>query len=120
MAGPKVLLIDDDPAVLKVTRDSLEILGTFEVHTASNGQRGLELAHELEPDFIVCDLIMPVVDGREVIARLRADEATRDIPILLLTSVGDVAQALGIEGVEVMDKPFDPMELVARIQAATR
>ncbi|MCA9795886.1 MAG: response regulator [Candidatus Eremiobacteraeota bacterium] len=119
MAGPKVLLIDDDPAVLKVTRDSLEILGSFEVHTANNGERGLELAGQLRPDFIVCDLIMPGLDGEQVIARLRADEATRAIPIMLLTSVGDVGQSLGIDGVEVMDKPFDPMELVARIQAST-
>jgi signal transduction histidine kinase/CheY-like chemotaxis protein len=84
--GPRrVLAIDDDPAVLEVVRRALSRAG-FEVMTARGGAEGLEIARSERPGLIVVDLLMPEVDGFEVIARLRADAATKDAAILVLTS----------------------------------
>jgi signal transduction histidine kinase/CheY-like chemotaxis protein len=80
-----VLAIDDDPIALDIIEDTLAPLG-FTVRRASSGQDGIELAHTVGADLVICDLMMPEVDGFEVIARLHAAGATASIPILVLTA----------------------------------
>ena len=83
--GPiDVLAIDDDPAALEMIDATLAPFG-FAVHRARTGQEGLHLVHALHPDLVICDLLMPGVDGFEVVGRLHADPATSSIPILVLT-----------------------------------
>jgi signal transduction histidine kinase/DNA-binding response OmpR family regulator len=80
-----VLAIDDDPLALDIVEKTLAPLG-FKVSRASSGQEGIELAMSLGADLVICDLMMPVVDGFEVISQLRASAATASIPILVLTA----------------------------------
>ena len=80
-----VLAIDDDPVALDIIEDTLAPLG-FSVRRASSGQEGIELAHTVGADLVICDLMMPEVDGFEVIAQLHDAVATSSIPILVLTA----------------------------------
>jgi DNA-binding response OmpR family regulator len=116
----KVLLVDDEPAITENLAPFLERAG-FEVLTASNGEQALELIADETPDLMVLDVLMPKVDGREVLRRLRQDGNW--IPILLLTQVGEAgerAMALEEGADDYLNKPFDPHELVARIKAVLR
>jgi signal transduction histidine kinase/CheY-like chemotaxis protein len=80
-----VLAVDDDPAALTMIDATLSPLG-FAVRGASSGREGLDLAIELRPDLVICDLLMPEIDGFEVVARLHENPATSAIPILILTA----------------------------------
>ena len=80
-----VLAIDDDPVALDIIEDTLEPLG-FDVRRAASGREGIELAHSVGADLVICDLMMPEVDGFEVITRLHAADATASMPILVLTA----------------------------------
>jgi signal transduction histidine kinase/DNA-binding response OmpR family regulator len=85
-AGPvRVLAIDDDPAALDMIEATLRPEG-FEVIRADGGAAGLQAARDTRPDLVICDLIMPHVDGFGVVASLKADSLTRDVPILILTA----------------------------------
>jgi len=81
----QVLAVDDDPAALTMIDAALSPLG-FAVRRAASGREGLDLATELRPDLVICDLLMPEIDGFEVVARLHEDPATSAIPILVLTA----------------------------------
>lgn len=119
-ADTKVLLVDDEPAITENLAPFLERAG-FHVITASNGEQALEQAASGAPDVMVLDVLMPKLDGREVLRRLR--EGGNWIPILLLTQVGEAgerAMALEEGADDYLNKPFDPHELVARIRAVLR
>jgi DNA-binding response OmpR family regulator len=119
-ADTKVLLVDDEPAITENLAPLLERAG-FEVVTASNGERALEVIAAESPDVMVLDVLMPKIDGREVLRRLRQEGNW--IPILLLTQVGEaVERAMALEegADDYLNKPFDPHELVARIRAVLR
>jgi DNA-binding response OmpR family regulator len=116
----KVLLVDDEPAITDNLSPFLERAG-YQVITASNGEQALRLVADEDPDVMVLDVLMPKVDGREVLRLLR--EAGNWIPILLLTQVGEaVERAMALEegADDYLNKPFDPHELVARIRAVLR
>lgn len=83
----RVLLIDDDPDALALLKSRLEHTGRFSVITADNGQAGLELARDLEPAIIVCDIYMPGMGGAEVATALAADDTLRDTPLLFLSAL---------------------------------
>jgi two-component system alkaline phosphatase synthesis response regulator PhoP len=92
----------------------------YEVVTAANGEDALQLAEERQPALVVLDVEMPRLDGYEVTRRLRANEATSAIPVVLLTSHDDeAARAAGYEAgaTDYVTKPFSPQELEARIEA---
>jgi DNA-binding response OmpR family regulator len=116
----KVLLVDDEPAITENLTPFLERAG-FQVITASDGELALDIVTSEAPDVMVLDVLMPKVDGREVLRRLREDGNW--IPILLLTQVGEAgerAMALEEGADDYLNKPFDPHELVARIRAVLR
>jgi putative two-component system response regulator len=113
-----VLLIDDQPPNLEAMTEALRPLG-FEVWQALDGETGLYLAHERQPDVILLDVMMPGMDGYEVCRRLKLDEETRLLPVVFLTGL-DSRQAR-IEGLEAgatdfLSKPFDLVELEVRVR----
>lgn len=117
---PHVLLVDDEAAITVNLAPFLERSG-FGVTVAPHGAAALErLAHQ-RPSLIVMDVLMPVLDGRETLRRLR--RAGDNLPVILLTQVGESterAMALEEGADDYLNKPFDPHELVARIRAVLR
>lgn len=113
-----VLIIDDDDAVREMTAELVALAG-YTTLAAENGLVGLRLASETRPDAVLLDVNMPGIDGLEVCRRLRADPATAEIPILLITALGD--QEARIAGLEAgaddfMAKPYDDLELRTRLK----
>jgi diguanylate cyclase (GGDEF)-like protein len=120
----KVLIIDDDPMILKMVKTVLEnsALG-FEVLFTDNGRGGIEIAKTKIPDLILLDLMMPDMDGIEVCEHLRGSRLTYLIPIIMLTASASSIHRLdalrtGVD--EYLSKPFDPEELEARIVGLIR
>ena len=116
----RVLIVDDEAAILENLSFFLERSG-FTVEKAENGLIGLHKTTEFKPDVIVLDVLMPELDGRQMLRALRAQDNWT--PIILLTEVGDATdRALAItEGADdYLNKPYDPHELVARIQSIFR
>lgn len=113
-----VLVIDDEPNIVQTLKNRLE-LNEFEVLTASNGRDGLELALSAKPDVILLDVIMPIMDGHQMLEKLRANEAGKDMPVIMLTARSqpdDVDRAM-IHGIEdYITKPFDLSELLEKIE----
>lgn len=109
-----VLLIDDEPDIRAVTRLVLERNDGWRVRTASSGSVGLQEARAQRPDVILLDLMMPDMDGREVLNLLRADTFTCDVPVILLTAKA------GVDAGNVITKPFDPATLHDRISGIIR
>ena len=116
---PVVLAADDDEDILGLVTFRLERAG-YTVIVARDGEEALELAFREQPDLAVLDVMMPKVDGFEVTRRLRADEATRRMPIILLTAKSqeaDVQQGFDAGADDYIRKPFSPDELRVRVQA---
>lgn len=105
-----ILVVDDNLLNLELARDILELAG-FNVDIAENAEKGVELAKEVHPDLILMDLRMPVISGLDALHQLRADAATRDIPVAVLTASamkGDEHRLLA-EGFDAyLQKPIDP------------
>lgn len=116
----RILLVDDEEAI----RDNLGaflVRSGFDVQVAADGEQALQLLAGHQPDLVVLDVVMPRVDGREVLRRLRGGNVW--VPIVLLTQVGESyerAAALEEGADDYLNKPFDPQELVARIRAILR
>jgi PleD family two-component response regulator len=118
----RILFIDDEPEILKAVKFYLED-EDFEVHTAEEGNQAIELAEAIQPDLIILDVMMPVMDGIQVCRLLRSRTRTRLIPIIFLTareSVEDKIKGLEAGGVDYITKPFNNQELMARIKAHIR
>ncbi|HEY5185613.1 MAG TPA: response regulator transcription factor [Actinomycetes bacterium] len=120
--GPeaRLLVVDDEPNIVELLSESLRFAG-FEVVTARGGQDALRLAREHQPDLAVLDVMMPGLDGFEVVRRLRS-EGLR-FPVLFLTardSTEDTITGLTVGGDDYVTKPFSLGELVARIRAVLR
>ncbi len=94
----------------------LELEG-FKVLFAEDGAKALELAQSELPDVILLDHVMPKMDGKEVFARLKDDESTSTIPVLVLTGMARMAES-DWKGADFLGKPFNPDELISRIRAA--
>ena len=112
MVRKRVLIIDDEDGIREVARISLELIGGWEVITYSSGSEGLTIAMGRQPDAILLYVMMPDMDGPATFERLKSEEITRSIPVILLTgkegsSDHDEFEALGVQG--VITKPFDPL-----------
>jgi DNA-binding response OmpR family regulator len=114
-----ILVVDDEPKIARLARDYLEKNG-YRVVTAADGQSALTTARREKPDLIVLDLMLPVLDGREVCKILRRES---DVPIIMLTALAEeVDQITGLEigADDYITKPFSPRALVARVRAMLR
>ena len=117
--APKILVIDDEPAILTLVTAYLKAEG-FEFQTATDGPGGLSLARTFKPEIIVLDVMLPGIDGIELLARLRRES---DVYVILLTARAeetDKIVGLSVGADDYLTKPFSPRELVARIKAALR
>lgn len=118
-AQPLVLVADDDEDILTLVVLRLERAG-YEVLAAIDGEEALQLALERRPDLAVLDVTMPKLDGYAVTRRLRASEATRRMPVIILTAraqEGDVIRGVECGADDYVKKPFSPQDLTARVQA---
>lgn len=118
---PLVLLVDDDPD-LRILAE-FQLSDSFDVLQASDGPECLRLAAEKIPDVILLDMMMPGMDGSQVLTELAEDPTTKDIPVIFLSALsGTEARVTGIErgAVDYISKPADPREFVARVGAAAR
>jgi DNA-binding response OmpR family regulator len=118
--GQKLLLVDDETAITDNLAPFLRRSG-FNVEVAADGKEALESVASFQPDLVILDVMMPKIDGREVLRRLRGEDNWT--PIILLTQVGEAterAMALEEGADDYLNKPFDPHELVARIRAVLR
>ncbi len=122
MTQTRVLIVDDDEDIRAYLDVTLALDG-FEVIEAVDGQDGLERARRSEPDLVLLDVMMPRMDGLEVLRRLREDARTAHLPVVLLTARGQAADT--VEGLDAgadsyLTKPFDAEVLLAHVRAALR
>ena len=119
MTNPKILIIDDEPSILNLVTAYLHPEG-YEVHTANDGPSGLQAARAYKPDLVVLDIMLPGMDGIELLTHLRRES---DVYVILLTAKTeevDKIVGLSVGADDYVSKPFSPRELVARIKAALR
>ncbi len=115
----KLLVVDDQPELTKFLADAMTLEG-YEVAVAHDARVGLQKVHSFEPDLILLDIMMPVIDGWEMLGRLRKFS---DVPVIMLTAIGDTehrVHGLDIGADDYLTKPFDVKELKARIRAVLR
>jgi DNA-binding NarL/FixJ family response regulator len=118
----QLLLIDDDPNLILLVKDYLEF-GGYQVVTAENGREALEFLEQELPDLIICDVMMPEMDGYTFVERLREDARTSWIPVVFLSAKGQSQDRIrGLnKGADVyIVKPFEPEELVAQVESSLR
>ncbi|QDE70902.1 MULTISPECIES: response regulator [Myxococcus] len=117
MSLPSLLLVDDSDAILALERAILS--GHYTIHTASNGREALEKVGRLRPAAVLLDLSMPEMDGDEVLQRMKADPATADIPVIIISSEKSRAEAcLGLGAEAFLAKPFRADELLQTVGEA--
>jgi two-component system phosphate regulon response regulator PhoB len=122
MAGERILVVDDERDIVELIRFNLVREG-FEVHTVGTGEAALAQANRIKPHIVVLDLMLPGLDGTEVCRRLRQDEATRELPVIMLTARTedvDIVKGLEVGADDYVTKPFSPRVLIARIRAILR
>ncbi|MEB3159993.1 MAG: response regulator transcription factor [Synechocystis sp.] len=118
----RLLLVDDDPNLILLVKDYLEFQG-YQVTTAGNGREALDILAKETPDMIICDIMMPEMDGYTFIDQVRADSRTSWIPVMFLSAKGqskDRVKGLNTGADVYMVKPFEPEELVAQVESSLR
>ncbi|NTU60030.1 MAG: response regulator [Deltaproteobacteria bacterium] len=118
----RVLVVDDEEDLLELVAYNLEVSG-FKADRAATGRKALELAERSPPDLVLLDVMLPDLQGFEVLRLLRGREATRRVPVILLTAKGEEADKLvGFElgADDYVTKPFSPRELLARVRAVLK
>ena len=116
----KILMVDDEKDLCYFVKANLEIVGNYEVLTATSGKEGLRSASWNKPDVILLDVMMPGMDGFEVLKKLKEDEKTESIPVIMLTARGDdesKMKAAGLYGDDYLIKPVEFKTLKARIDS---
>ncbi|MFC1467587.1 response regulator [Verrucomicrobiota bacterium] len=122
MAGEYILAVEDEEDIRELLEFNLSRHG-FDVATAESGEDALELINKNRPDLVLLDLMLPGLDGFEICRRIKSRDATKDIPVIMLTARGeeaDVVTGLELGADDYMTKPFSPRVLIARINAVIR
>ncbi|MEU5702089.1 response regulator [Streptomyces aurantiacus] len=116
-ASGRVLVVDDNKVIRQLIRVNLELEG-FEVVTAADGVECLDVIHQVRPDVVTLDVVMPRLDGLRTAARLRADPRTRNLPLAIISACSQYEVENGLDvGVDVfLAKPFEPTELVRLVR----
>lgn len=116
---PVLVIADDDPLIVRILSYRLERMG-MEVHVGRDGREAMDLVTALKPDVVVLDVMMPVMNGFEVLRSMRLEEATRGIPAILLSAReadGDSRKAGMLGASEYMTKPLSPRELASKVNS---
>jgi two-component system alkaline phosphatase synthesis response regulator PhoP len=119
MSNNKILVIDDEPSIVNLVSAYLKPEG-YEVYTAADGPSGLKAARAFKPDLIVLDLMLPGMDGLELLSRLRRESDVYVIMLTARTEETDKIVGLSVGADDYVTKPFSPRELTARVKAALR
>ncbi|MGD8176335.1 phosphate regulon transcriptional regulator PhoB [Marinimicrobium sp. ARAG 43.8] len=122
MAGRRILIVDDEAAIRDMLRVALE-MADYECLEASNAQDALALIVDERPDLVLLDWMMPGTSGIELARRLKREEVTAEVPLIMLTAKGEEdnkIQGLEVGADDYITKPFSPRELVARLKAVLR
>ncbi|MHC5067158.1 MAG: response regulator [Planctomycetota bacterium] len=117
-----ILIIEDDADIRELVAYNLEREG-YRVSQADDGDDGIRLAHDIEPDLVLLDLMLPGSDGIEVCRQLKSDATSKHLPIIMITAKGeeaDIVLGLSMGADDYVTKPFSPRELLARIKAVLR
>ena len=118
----QLMLVDDDPNLILLVKDYLEFRG-YQVITAGNGREALKLLEQKIPDLIICDVMMPEMDGYSLVEHIRKNSATEWIPVLFLSAKGqsqDRVKGLNTGADVYIVKPFEPEELVAQVESSLK
>ncbi|HEX9090308.1 MAG TPA: response regulator, partial [Anaerolineales bacterium] len=110
MDRPKILIVDDEPFNVDYIEQELED-ADYETLTASDGQEALDQVGRGKPDLVLLDIMMPVMDGFEVLSRLKANEETREIPVIVISASNDlksVVRGIQLGAEDYLPKPFEP------------
>ena len=119
---PMILIVEDNPAGLEILQTRLEA-HNYDIITATDGEAGLAMARDHQPDLILLDIMMPKMDGIKVCRLIRADPSMPFMPIIMVTAKADSADVIaGLEagGDEYLTKPVDQAALVARVKSMLR
>jgi two-component system, OmpR family, alkaline phosphatase synthesis response regulator PhoP len=116
---PKILVIDDEPSITKLVSAYLKPEG-YEVFVASDGNAGLKAARAFKPDLVILDVMLPGLNGIELLSRLRRESDVYVIMLTARTEETDKIVGLSVGADDYVTKPFSPRELVARVKAALR
>src|SRR5688572_12801564 len=119
MPSPTVLVVEDDPVILRLLEVNFELEG-FGVVLAHDGAEGIEMARSHRPDVIISDIMMPRTSGLELLTTLKGDPATKEIPIILLSAkaqTSDLKTGMDAGADDYVTKPFEPLDLVERVNA---
>ncbi len=122
MSKPKILLVDDENDILELVGFNLEKEG-YEVHTASDGRKGLDIARKIQPDLVLLDVMMPEMDGMETCREMREDPKLKNVMIAFLTARGeDYSQVAGFDAGadDYIQKPIKTRILISRVKALLR
>jgi DNA-binding response OmpR family regulator len=115
----KILVVDDEPNIVQTLQDRLE-MNEYEVVTAGNGREGLQKFEQERPDVILLDVIMPIMDGHEMLEMLRKQPGGQDVSVIMLTArsqTQDIARANACGIDDYIVKPFDLSELLEKIES---
>lgn len=115
----RVLYVDDEPDIREIAEMALSLDPHFEVRTAAGGAEALAMVEEWTPGLILLDVMMPGMDGPEVLTRLRADPSTAAIPVVFVTARAqrsEIQTFQTLDAIGVVAKPFDPMTLAAQVR----
>lgn len=115
----RILLADDEPDILEISRIALETVGGYDVAVCESGSEFLKLLPGFQPDLVIIDALMPDMSGLEVLAEMRRMEGLDDVPAVFLTGLvleRDLRELRASGAVDIITKPFDPMKLPHRIE----
>lgn len=117
-AAKRVLICDDDPVILRLLQVNLELEG-YEVLSAHNGEEALQIATAEHPDLVILDIMMPKLDGYQTCERLKADDDTKDIPVVFVSAKAqqsDIEKGKSYGVADYLTKPFDPTDLIEIVE----
>ncbi len=116
--GTRILVVDDSPTIVALLKRML-VQNHFEVLVAYDGESALEIAHRERPDLIFLDIVLPGIDGFSALRKLRRDEATRDVPIIMISGNAQATEQFYVQRIgadDFMKKPFSRAEVFSRIE----
>jgi CheY-like chemotaxis protein len=113
-----ILHVDDEPDIREVVQLSLGLMDGWNVHSVASGREAFAVLRDVAPDLVLLDYMMPEMDGTAILAALRADPATRHIPVVFMTArsmPAEVARLVAAGAAAVIAKPFDPLALCTQL-----